>query len=317
LHRRAPAFSGNLASIYFGGGTPSLWRPDCIAGAIRAVQDQWGQPIEVTLEANPTDCDEVHLAAWRDAGVNRLSIGVQSLEPGELVTLGRDHRFGDGMAAVERARSFGGFTVTADFILGVPPQRMPDWRPLADVEHLSVYELTIEDRTAFGQRVKTGRLVPLDDDALVELYTATHDALTALGFEHYEISSYAKPGRRAVHNSLYWRGEPFLGLGVGAASLALRADGSGERATNVRKARDYLAGAAPETISITPAEMANDRAWLGMRTSDGVLEAQLQPNTVTWLLAEGLADRRGERICPTLRGFLMADRIAARIVDAL
>jgi oxygen-independent coproporphyrinogen-3 oxidase len=294
-----------------------LWRPECIAGAIRAVKDQFGAPVEVTLEANPTDCDEAHLAAWRDAGVNRLSIGVQSLEPNELVTLGRDHRFGDGMAAVDRARTFGGFTVTADFILGVPPQRMPDWRPLAEAEHLSVYELTIEDRTAFGQRVKTGRLVPLDDDALVDLYTSTHDALTGLGFEHYEISSYAKPGKRAVHNSLYWRGDPFIGLGVGAASLALRPDGSGERATNVRKARDYLAGAAPELVSIAPAEMAADRAWLGMRTSDGVLETQLPAKTVTWLLAEGLADRRGARICPTLRGFLMADRIAAQIVAAM
>lgn len=317
LHRRAPAFGGNLVSIYFGGGTPSLWKPDCIAGAIRAVEQQFGKPVEVTLEANPTDCDDAHLAAWRDASVNRLSIGVQSLDGGELVTLGRDHRFGDGMAAVERARKFGGFTVTADFILGVPPQRMPDWRPLADCEHLSVYELTIEDRTAFGQRVKTGRLVPLDEDALTDLYVSTHDALTALGFEHYEISSYAKPGKRAVHNGLYWRGDPFIGLGVGAASLAVRDDGSGERATNVRKARDYLAGAEPERISIGVAEMANDRAWLGMRTSDGVLETQLAPATVTWLLAEGLADRKGARICPTLRGFLMADRIAARIVDAL
>lgn len=317
MRRRASELSGSLLSIYFGGGTPSLWRPDCIAGAIRAVQDQFGKAVEVTLEANPTDCDEDHLAAWRDAGVNRLSIGVQSLEASELVTLGRDHRFGDGLAAVERARSFGGFTVTADFILGVPPQRMPDWRPLAECEHLSVYELTIEDRTAFGQRVKTGRLVPLDEDALTDLYIATHEALTGLGFEHYEISSYAKPGKRAVHNSLYWRGTPFLGLGVGAASLAVRADGSGVRATNPRKARDYLAGVEPEAITITPAEMAADRAWLGMRTSDGVLETQLAPTVVEWLLEEGLANRREGRICPTLRGFLMADRIAARIVEAL
>lgn len=273
--------------------------------------------IEITLEANPTDCDEAHLGAWRDAGVNRLSIGVQSLDGGELVTLGRDHRFGDGMAAVERARSFGGFTVTADFILGVPPHRVPDWKPLADADHLSVYELTIEDRTAFGQRVKTGRLVPLDEDLLTDLYIATHDTLTELGFEHYEISSYAKPGRRALHNSLYWRGDPFLGLGVGAASLLVRADGSGERATNVRQARDYLAGAAPETISIPRDEMATDRAWLGMRTSDGVDEGALAPSVVRWLLEQGLAERKGSRICPTLRGFLMADRIAARIVDRL
>ena len=120
--------------------------------------------------------------------------------------------------------------------------------------------------------------------------------------------------KAAPGSALFRRAET---IGVGAASLALRADGSGERATNVRKARDYLAGAAPETTSIPPDEMAGDRAWLGMRTSDGVLERQLSSATVTWLLAEGLADRRGERICPTLRGFLMADRIEARIVAAL
>jgi oxygen-independent coproporphyrinogen-3 oxidase len=324
LDARAPRFAGRLVSIYLGGGTPSLWRPDCIAQAIDAIRDRFGArdaALEITIEANPTDCDDERLAAWRSAGINRISIGVQSLAQDELVVLGRDHRFGDGTAALARVLAAGGFGVSCDFILGVPPRRMPAWDAITStaVDHLSVYELTIEDRTAFGKRVKAGRLVPLDEDALTDLYIATHDALTAAGFEHYEISSYARPGKRAVHNSLYWRGAPFLGLGVGAASLWLGPDGGGERATNPRRAAAYMAapGTPAEVVTIAPAEMAVDRAWLGLRTADGVDQDTLPTEIVRFLLDEGLAEARAGRICPTLRGFLMADRIAARVVQAL
>jgi coproporphyrinogen III oxidase-like Fe-S oxidoreductase len=320
LDARAGSFAGHLVSIYLGGGTPSLWQPDCIAQAIDAIATRFGAEkgeLEITIEANPTDCDDAHLAAWRAAGINRISIGVQSLAQDELVVLGRDHRFGDGTAAVERVKAAGGFAVSCDFILGVPPRKQPAF--ITNVDHLSVYELTIEDRTAFGQRVKAGRFKPLEEDALTELYIATHEQLTAAGFEHYEISSYAQPGKRAVHNSLYWRGTPFLGLGVGAASLEVRADGSGERATNPRRAEAYMAapGTPAERIAISAREMAVDRAWLGMRTSDGVPESTLPTEIVQFLLDGGLAARRADRICPSLRGFLMADRIAARIASAL
>jgi len=295
-----------------------LWRPDCLAAAIRAVRDHYGaEPREVTIEANPTDCTDANLAAWRGAGVSRVSIGVQALDAPALVVLGRDHRFGDGRAAVERSLA-AGFTTSADFILGTPGGSSRVETLAAD--HLSVYELTIEDRTAFGKRVRDGRLVPLDEDALTELYTQTHDQLTGAGFEHYEISSYARPGQRAVHNSLYWQGSPFLGLGVGAASLEVHPDGSGMRATNPRRAKDYLAapGVPVERTTMAASEMAIDRAWLGLRTSDGVAEADLAParGIAEELVGRGLAERRGGRICPTLRGFLMADGIAARIVQS-
>lgn len=285
-----------------------------------------GTPKEITLEANPTDCSDANLAAWRAAGIDRISIGVQSLATDELVVLGRDHRFGDGPAALSRVLG-AGIAASCDFILGTPTARAYDtsWidaMAATSVGHLSIYELTIEDRTAFGQRVKTGRLVPRDEDTLAELYIATHDALAARGFEHYEISSYARPGKRAVHNSLYWRGSPFLGLGVGAASLAIAADGSGARATNPRRAVDYLAapGTPAEVVASTREDMRVDRAWLGMRTRDGVAEDDLPAVVVAWLLSEGLAERvpgSHVRISPTLRGFLMADTIAARIADAL
>lgn len=252
---------------------------------------------------------------------------MQSLAADELVVLGRDHRFGDGLAAIERVVAHGGFQVSADFILGVPRAQRgaggPAWLDAVTrlpVDHLSIYELTIEDRTAFGKRARDGRLVPLDEDTLTTLYTQTHAALAAAGFEHYEISSYARPGRRAVHNSLYWAGAPYLGLGVGAASLELTADGGGVRATNPRRSRAYLAapGTPAEATSIGPVEMAADRAWLAMRTSDGLPEDALAPapGVADGLVRDGLAERRAGRICPTLRGFLMADRIAARIVQS-
>lgn len=317
LARRAPAFAGTLASIYFGGGTPSLWEPACLGAVIEAVRARWsGAPREVTIEANPTDVTDEKLAAWRAAGITRISIGVQSLEPGVLVTLGRDHRFGDGKAAVARAQD-AGFAVSADFILGVPGAS-EDVVTLAP--HLSVYELTIEERTAFGKRVRDGRFVPLDEDLLEARYVATHERLTALGYEHYEISSYAQPGTRAVHNSLYWRGAAFLGLGVGAASLELHPGGGGARATNPRRWKDYARdpGEPAERSVMSRSELASDRAWLALRTSDGLAEAALagMPGLAESLVADGLAERRDGHICPTLRGFLMADRVAARIVQS-
>jgi oxygen-independent coproporphyrinogen-3 oxidase len=203
---------------------------------------------------------------------------------------------------------------------GSPGARPTDLGPGLAPDHLSMYELTIEERTAFGQRVRDGRLVPLSEDALTELYLATHDRLTAAGYEHYEISSYARPGKRAVHNSLYWGGAAFLGLGVGAASLEIDGDGAGRRVTNPRRAADYLAapGTPAEVMASTAAELAADRAWLGLRTSDGIAEDALAaaPGVADFLVAERLAERRAGRICPTLRGFLMADRIAARVVES-
>lgn len=326
LAARADRFPGELVSIYFGGGTPSLWRADCLAAVIAAVRTRYAAigTLEVTLETNPTDCQPAQLAAWQAAGINRLSIGVQSLAADELVVLGRDHRFGDGPAALARVLATGGFATSCDFILGTPTGGRYDtsWIEAiaaTSVDHLSVYELTIEERTAFGQRVRDGRLVPRDEDTLAELYETTHAALAAKGFEHYEISSYARAGKRAVHNSLYWRGQPFLGLGVGAASLALAPDGTGERATNPRRAAAYIAapGQPAAVVTSSAAEMAIDRAWLGMRTRDGVAEEDVPGAVVAWLIEQGLAERAGLRISPTLHGFLMADRIAARISEAM
>jgi putative oxygen-independent coproporphyrinogen III oxidase len=339
LADEAPAFAGRqLVSIYFGGGTPSLWRPDCVAELVAAVRARFaaGGALEITMEANPTDCEPARLAAWKAAGVNRISVGVQSTRPAELALLGRDHRVGDGMSALGRIAAAGGLAISSDFIVGVPRSRR---LPLADAptaagdgagegelawidalaaspaRHASVYELTIEEGAAFAKRVRDGRLEPRSSDALAELYLRIHHALALRGFEHYEISSYAQAGHRAVHNSLYWSGGEYLGLGVGAASYR-RTDQGAVRWTNQRRFAAYRERRRAEEPRPIPAdEDRADRLWLGMRTTDGVSAAELPAEVTRWLLGEGLATASGGRVQPTVRGFLFADAIAEKIAN--
>lgn len=330
LDGQAPRFAGRaLRSIYVGGGTPSLWDPPALAAVLAAVAARWDvglAGLEVTIEANPIDCTPARMTAWRAAGVNRLSIGVQAYRDDELAALGRDHRMGDGPAALAAARAAGFAALTADLILGPPgvapppPGQAPGSVVAAaasGVGHLSVYELTIEDRTAFGRRARAGTLPLAPEDAQVALYTATHDHLTAAGFEHYEISSYARPGQRALHNQLYWRGAEFLGLGVGAASFWRDPAGGGLRWTNHRQWPRYARGEpVTERTPLTAADVVTDGLWLAMRTSDGAPVAALPAAVVDWAVAAGLATIDDGRLRPGLRGFLFADQVAARIVAA-
>ncbi len=328
---RAAQFDGPaLVSIYFGGGTPSRWRPACLADVIAGIAQRFAASpasLEITLEANPIDCTVAQLDAWASAGINRISIGVQSLTATELTLLGRDHRMGDGLAAVELVARDGRFIVSCDIILGTPTNGGPvapeSWVPVLatlPLQHLSVYELTIEARTVFGKRAQAGKLRTYDEDVLADLYTRTHDLLVGQGFEHYEISSYARPGFRAVHNSLYWTGDDFLGLGVGAASFRTLADGSAERSTNPRRYQHYTqTPSAVELHTSTAGERAADLLWLGLRTTVGVARADLArcAGLEALLVAQGLVQCVGDRAVPTLRGFLLADYVAGRIVQAL
>jgi putative oxygen-independent coproporphyrinogen III oxidase len=342
LAERAPAFAGRrLVSIYFGGGTPSLWPAAHLGAVVDDVCRRFAATpasLEITLEANPSDCVPETMAGWRAAGINRLSIGVQSFDGETLAVLGRDHRMGDGAIALAAARTAGFATLSADIIFGTPRAQRHGHRDVdaavaAGVDHLSVYELTIEERTAFGRAARVGSLVPRDEDELAADYVAIHAVLEGRGFEHYEVSSYARPDRQAVHNSLYWRGAEYLGLGVGAASLWHAPDEGALRWKNLRSTKRYLAAAAAprpagdassadserrveEHESLSADELATDRLWLGLRTRAGVALAALadRPRTVAWMLDAGLAESDGDRLRPTLRGFLHADAVAQRLV---
>ncbi|MBP9084529.1 MAG: radical SAM family heme chaperone HemW [Kofleriaceae bacterium] len=330
LEARAEPFAGPpLVSIYFGGGTPSRWRPDCLADVVTRIAQRFAAApasLEITLEANPIDCTAVQLDAWAAAGINRISIGVQSLTATELTRLGRDHRMGDGLAAVELVARDGRFIVSCDIIFGTPSGGVPvapeSWVPILTalpLQHLSVYELTIEARTVFGKQAQLGKLRTYDEDVLADLYTRTHDLLTDQGFEHYEISSYARPGYQALHNSLYWTGDDFLGLGVGAASFRTLADGSAQRSTNPRRYQQYTQ--TPRVLDVmhsTANQRAADLLWLGLRTTVGVSQRDLArcAGLEAILVAQGLVRCVGDRVIPTLRGFLLADYVAGRIVQA-
>lgn len=331
LEDRAPLVADRqLVSIYFGGGTPSLWRPSCLDAAVAQVCATFGvadpDRLEITLEANPVDCTGERLEAWRAAGINRLSIGVQSFRPGALAVLGRDHRMGDGAAALAAAVAHGGFRVSADIIFGTPghADQLPDPSVLraaeTGVHHLSVYELTIEERTRFGRARRRGELTPTDEDTLAAQYQAISEALAARGFEHYEISSYARSGQRAVHNQLYWRGQEFLGLGMGASSF-VRVAGGGRRWSNQRGIRRYFAAAGEDRVAdredLDAAALAADLLWLGLRTDEGVPADAFasRPEALAWLLEHDLVSRAAGRVRPTLRGFAYGDRVMATILD--
>lgn len=331
LSELSERFAGReLVSVYFGGGTPSLWQPSCLARVIAAARERWPGPgpLEITLEANPTDCEPERIAQWKAAGITRVSVGVQEVSSEALAILGRDHRMGDGPAALARLAAAGGIELSADFIVGVPRRGRAageraeklawvDTLTASAARHASVYELTVEPGAAFAKRVADGRLVARPAEEQAELYLAIDRELRARGFEHYEISSYARPGARAVHNSLYWTGGEYLGLGVGASSYWRGPDGA-ERWSNRRRFAQYQRERLAERHRVSLRDDAADRLWLGLRTSDGVLAEALAaaPGVAEWLVAQGLAEAAGDRLRPTLRGFLFADAIAQRIVEA-
>jgi oxygen-independent coproporphyrinogen-3 oxidase len=339
LVERAPMFDGRaLASIYFGGGTPGLWRADCLGDVLAAVRATFPRArdadgaLEITVEANPDDLPRAQLDALRAAGVTRLSLGVQSLEPKHLATLGRTHGRGEAERALADARAAGFDNVSVDLMFGIPSQTLTELEAdLAGVlamapEHVSVYNLTVEDRTAFGGLQRAGMLAVPDSGVCAEMYERIDARLAAAGLVHYEISSWARPGRRAVHNTLYWTGGEYLGLGCSAHSFRRLGDGGGERFSVARSVDEWLRApplATRETLDA--AALEREAVWLGLRLLDGIDRAAharlhgvdpvaAHADEVARLSAEGLVTVDPERLRLTPRGVLFADEVGARFV---
>jgi oxygen-independent coproporphyrinogen-3 oxidase len=337
LDARAPLFApvaGSLVSVYFGGGTPGLWRADCLGSVLAAVRAAFAAPgaVEVTVEANPDDLPRAHLDALVAAGVNRLSLGAQSLQDKHLHTLGRTH----GAAAVERAvadaRAAGIAQLSIDLMFALPAQTLTELEAdLAGVialgpDHVSVYNLTVEERTAFGGLARAGLLALPDSGVAAEMYERIDERLRGAGFEHYEISSWAKPGRRAVHNTLYWTGGDYLGLGCSAHSFRRLPDGGGERFSVARSVDKWLHDTAFATREVLDAAaLEREAVWLGLRLLDGIDRAAHQQRhgvdvvaahaaEVERLVAEGLLVVTPERLRLSARGVLFADEVGARFV---
>ena len=317
-----------LASIFFGGGTPSLMDPDAVAAVIaraRALFPPAGE-IEVSLEANPTDAEAGRFAALADAGVNRLSMGVQALDDASLAFLGRNHSADEARRAVAvAARAFPRLSI--DLIYARPGQSVEAWTAeLTEAldlgfEHVSPYQLTIEPTTAFGRAVARGAWTPPDEDLAAALYETTQTVLEAAGFEAYEVSNHARDvAARSAHNLHVWRGGDYLGLGPGAHGR-LTLDGARTATGAHRRLGDYVAGVsagAPwsERASLTPAEAAEERTLLGLRTLEGAALSDLQTlgrsrdrGPLADLLADGFLALSGARIVATPRGRPVLDGV--------
>lgn len=277
-----------LQSVFFGGGTPSLLPPEAVGLLLQAIDDALplAGDAEISLEANPGTVDAASLAGYRAAGINRLSLGVQSLSAPRLQELGRLHSPTQARRVVAEARAAGFRNLSCDLMFALPGQDVAELRAEIDAfldleaEHLSCYGLAVEEGTPFAERRDRGQLTPLLDETAAEHFLLLHERFTAAGYEHYEISNYARPGYQCRHNLVYWQRRPYLGLGAGAHSFLDR--GWGERRAvpadlalyqaNLRAGRDpshHLEsfdrqGAMAETL------------YLGLRTAAGVSEANFR-----------------------------------------
>ena len=311
-----------LATLYVGGGTPSLLGPDAMAGlaAVLGKRRLSRSDLEWTAEANPESFDARLAAAWRAAGVNRLSLGVQSFHEPTLRWMGRTHGSGGGAEAVAAARSAGIDDVSIDLIFGLPENVGRSWsddlqRALAlDVPHVSLYGLSVEPGTALGRAVAEGRESDVDEDRYADEFLEAAETLTRHGYRHYEVSNFARPGHEARHNSVYWEGGAYLGLGNGAHSY-----GPPVRRWNVRDWDAYreqaLRGQGGEdNREVVDAEAEElERVWLSLRTRKGMPRpdpGSRRARLVDSWVEQGLAEIRGERVRLTARGWLLLDRLA-------
>lgn len=343
-----PSLRGRrLESIFLGGGTPSLWHPRWVAHVLEGVAARLSVAAgaEVSLEANPGVADAERFAGYRAAGVNRLSLGVQSFRDETLKALGREHTGPEAVAAYELARRAGFDVVSMDFIYGVHGQTRAqaeaDARQAAalEPEHLSTYALTVEREslavaTPLSRRLDKGELALPPDEEVVEMTKAIRDAYAEHGLYRYEISNHAKPGYGSRHNALYWTGGEYLALGVGATGMLLTS-GPGERPAgyryvDLRGSGAYLRvaeeGRAPEFSreELGPEELFAERLAMGLRLCTGVdWEAvcalygqELEPRRleISRLLQHGLARLDGRRLVLTEAGADVHSAISARLL---
>lgn len=297
--RRGALFGRRLVSVFFGGGTPSLWDPRALGRVLREVRgafDLHAEEVEVSAECNPSSLDEARAQGLAEAGVHRISLGVQSLRDDHLRFLGRLHDRAGALDAVRAARGAVP-RVSGDLMFGMPGQtpeglRVEIGELLAEgLDHISAYALTIEPGTQFGTLQRLGRLRVADEDAYASMYEHAEQAFADAGLAHYEVSNYARPGQEARHNLHYWRGGAYLGLGAAAVGMLESSSGHGAfRWTNRKDPARYLRAIAEgrleyeEEESLSPDDRVREALMLGLRTSEGVdlgaLEARVgQPWT--------------------------------------
>ncbi|WP_374467062.1 radical SAM family heme chaperone HemW [Ferrovibrio sp.] len=327
-----------ITSVFFGGGTPSLMPPETVAGILDAARWHWGfaEDVEITLEANPNSAEAGKFADFAAAGINRLSIGVQSFDEAALKFLGRAHDAGEARRAIEVARKAVP-RYSFDLIYARPGQTAESWRAeldealaLAD-DHLSLYTLTIEPNTGFAGAVARGALKPMDNDAQAALYDLTQEIMEQAGLPAYEISNHARPGGESRHNLVYWRSGQYLGLGPGAHAR-LRGREGWQAIQNRRKPEAWLEqverqGEGRDSLTVVSAhERAEEALMMGLRLTEGVyaenfraacgldLDAVVPPERSAPLEEAGLLVRTPEKIVATKEGRAVLDGLLAKLL---
>ena len=313
-----------VETVFFGGGTPTLLPAADLVGILRGIDRVWGlaPDVEVTTEANPDSVDTAYLAELRAGGFTRISLGMQCAAPSVLATLDRSHTPGRAAAAVAEARVAGFEQVSLDLIYGTPGETSAQWRDSlaaavdAGVDHVSAYALTVEPGTAMGAAVARGALSAPDPDVAAGRYEVADEVLTGAGLEWYEISNWARPGAQCRHNLGYWTpGADWWGVGPGAHSHL-----DGVRFWHLKHPRPYAAAVAAGTVPVAGWEVLDAQSrrleslMVSVRLRHGLAVADCDPTVVRELVAEGLVTVPGDRVVPTVRGRLLADRVTLRLL---
>ena len=331
-----PNGDGALTSIFFGGGTPSLMPPALVAALLAGAERLWtfAPDIEITLEANPSSVEAAKFAGLASAGVNRVSLGLQSLADEALRFLGRLHDAAEGLAALDVAqRHFA--RVSFDLIYALPGQDAAAWeaelaRALSfGTSHLSLYQLTIEPGTRFASMVREGSFAPLDDDAAADLFALTRAMTETAGLPAYEVSNHARKGEESRHNLAYWRYDEYCGIGPGAHGRR-----GGLATVRHRKPENWLAGVAAQGDGIAEAralamrEQAAEAMLMGLRLTEGIDLAALgrrfglpekalcDADKLDFYGSQGLVWREGSRIGVTGAGMVLLDALLGELVPA-
>ena len=330
IEQRADYLSDKkIRTRYFGGGTPSLLAPHQIQQLLAATERYFdcSEVEETTLEANPDDLTEKYLRELRAMGINRLSMGIQSFDDDCLRLMNRRHTAQEAIDAVKRAQDVGFDNITIDLIFGVPgfggeklAHSIHEALKLG-VQHISAYLLTIEERTRFGRMVEKGELQEISDEVAEAEYLLMHKQLTEAGMEHYEVSNYALPSYRARHNSSYWDGTPYLGIGPAAHSFDGRS-----RQWNVSSVKGYLQGAAPEREELGEVELREEYLMTRLRTAEGFFMADFEHRFGTEIAAkirqkcekhrqEGLLEIDSDKVYIPGEKLLLSDRVIGSLFD--
>lgn len=304
------------ATVYFGGGTPSVLPLEDLAAIVTALKERgfWQHPAEATLEANPGTVDRERLQFYRQLGFDRLSLGIQSFQPGELAAMGRIHTAEQAEEAIALAREAGFRRISGDLIYGYPGQTVETVRDSLErlldtgVDHVSVYGLTVEEGTLLAKQVREGKALLPSEDASGTMYDFLMEALPQAGYHRYEISNFARPGQESRHNQVYWHYDPYMAFGAAAC----RFDGK-IRETNPRNLQAYLQGAPPEREILTCEDRRAELVFMNLRTVKGLSLEEFTQRTAedffhiyeegfTHCRKQGWITREGNRIRLTEQG---------------